>query len=65
MSNMGILLRNRLTDEARHKDDDRVVHVAGVEVVVILLLRLSLNQRNVVCIEQLRKGQADGYKEKK
>ena len=61
----GIFLRNRLTYKARHKDDDRVVHVAGVKVVVILLLRLSLNQLNIVCVEQLREGQANGCKEER
>ena len=44
----GRLIRYRLTDKARHKDDDCVVHVAGVKVVVVLLLRLSLNQLDVV-----------------
>ena len=59
------LLGNRLTDEARHKDDDCVVHVAGVDVVVVLLLRLAINEINVVCVEQLREGQADGCKEER
>ena len=56
-------MRDPLTDEAGDEDDDRVVDVAAVEVVVVRLLRLPLDQRDVVCAEQLGEGQTDGWED--
>ena len=54
--------KNCLTDEAGQKDDDCVVHVAGVELVDVFLLRLALDQFLVVRVEELGEAHEDSCK---